>query len=220
MTYGLAGTSQLDVGGIGIDRQGLSAFDLSPIDLHGWFETSGTEKPLELEIGTGKGTFLIQQAKRFDHVNYIGLEYVRSFWRYAADRCRRHGLHHVRLVHMEAGSFLRCYVPNQCFHQVHIYFPDPWPKRRHHKRRLICEEFLRLLHTKLELGGAVQIATDHQAYFQWILESVARTKDLFDLKPFQVPRSAGVGELVGTNFERKYRLQGRSFHAMTLEVRQ
>ena len=209
----------LDVGAVGIEREGLPPFDAGPIDLRRWFATDRVALPLEIEIGSGKGTFLVQQAALTPQVNYIGIEYARAFWRYAADRCRRHGLDNVRLVHTEADLFLRNYVPDACLRCVHIYFPDPWPKKRHHKRRLIQTPFLHTLARVLEPAGDVRIATDHTGYFEWMLEHVAAVDDLFEQFPFDTPRAAGEGELVGTNFERKYRREGRPFSAMVLRKR-
>ena len=206
----------LDVGHIGVTFDQLPPLDDGPIDLKGWFSGSEQDRPLEMEIGSGKGTFLVQQASVNPQVNYIGVEFAKSYWRYGADRCRRQGLENVRLVHAEAGSFVRYYVPDECLRQVHIYFPDPWPKKRHHKRRLIQESFLRVIHSKLTPDGKINIATDHAEYFQWIVEHIERVDSLFERHPFESPDSAGDGECVGTNFERKYRQQGRSFHAIVL----
>jgi tRNA (guanine-N7-)-methyltransferase len=209
----------LDVGGVGVEQSALPVLGAGPVDLRGWFGEPGTPlyaRPLELEIGSGKGTFLIRQAAALPEVNYVGLEYAKAYWRHAADRCRRHGLSNVRLVHAEAGVFVRNYVPDACLRQVHIYFPDPWPKKRHHKRRLIQEAFLRELHRVLEAKGVVRLATDHEDYFQWMRDQAAQVADLFEPLPFQSPEAAGEGELVGTNFERKYRREGRGFFGMVL----
>ncbi len=217
MTCSLSHGKTLDVGHIGLDQDQLPPPDAGPIDLKSWFPTPG--HPLELEIGSGKGTFLIQQAGQTPGVNYIGIEYAKSFWRYAADRCRRHGLENVRLVHTEAGLFVRNYVPHQALRQVHIYFPDPWPKKRHNKRRLVQEAFLRQVYRTLETDGCIRLATDHGDYYQWMLEHAQAAADLFDREPFSSPGSAGDGELVGTNFERKYRQENRPFYAMILRKR-
>jgi len=219
MGTSLSHRAALDVGHIGLVLDQLPPYDDGPIDLKGWFPGSDQSHPLELEIGSGKGTFLVQQASVVPQVNYIGVEYSKSYWRHGADRCRRRGLENVRLVHAEAGTFVRYYVPEGCLRQVHIYFPDPWPKKRHHKRRLIQESFLRMIHPKLTPDGQINIATDHGEYFQWMIEHVQRVDSLFERRPFQSPDSAGDGEQVGTNFERKYKLQGRSFHAMVLRKR-
>ena len=120
------------------------------------------------------------------------------------------------MVHSEAGAFLRQYAPDGSLSRAHIYFPDPWPKARHHKRRLIQAPFLRLLHAKLRRPGRVHIVTDHGGYYEWILEHAAAVGDLYSALPFDPEGSADEGELVGTNFERKYRREGRVFNAITL----
>ena len=214
----------LEVEEVSRDAKPRTAF----LDLKGWFGLEGTRRPLELEIGSGKGTFLLNQARAMPGVNYIGIEWAKQFWLYAADRCRRHGLENVRVVRAEAAAFVRNYVADSSLRQVHIYFPDPWPKSRHHKRRLIQEGFLRELwrvlapgipgtHGNGESAGRIRIATDHAEYFEWMVEHAGRVTDLFELLPFESPASAGEGELVGTNFERKYRREGRPFYSMVLK---
>ena len=215
MRQSLRTTRPLDVGHVGVDQEQLPPFDQGPLDLAGWF-ADAADRTLELEVGSGKGTFLVQQASQTPEVNYIGVEYARSFWRHAADRCRRHGLDNVRVVCIDAEVFVRRYAPDGCFRQAHVYFPDPWPKKRHNKRRLIQEPFLRQLHRTLKPAGQVRLATDHQGYFEWMGEHAQKVADLFDRRPFETPLSAGDGELAGTNFERKYRREGRPFFAMTL----
>lgn len=212
---------RLDVTGYGIDQAELPHFEAGRIDPRDWFPADRRDLSLELEIGSGKGTFLVQQAPLHPEVNYLGIEYAAAFWRYAADRARRHGLANVRLLHTEAAFFLRNHVADGMFNQVHIYFPDPWPKKRHHKRRLIQTPFLRELHRVLRPAdqpdsGLVRLATDHPAYFAWMQEHAAAVADLFERLPFESPASAGDAELVGTNFERKYRREGRPFHGMIL----
>lgn len=220
MAGSISSSSKRDAGDIGVACDALPPFDEGPIDVRVWFGER-RDRPLELEIGSGKGTFLVQQAAACPDINYIGIEYARAYWLHAADRCRRHGLTNVRMAHTEAGLFVRNYLPPATLRQAHIYFPDPWPKKRHHKRRLIQAPFLRQLHRVLEDvsdDGApmVRIATDHEDYFAWMVEHVAAVDDLFERLPFESPQAAGVGELVGTNFERKYRREGRGFHAMVL----
>lgn len=223
MGFSISHGKTMDVGRIGLLQEQLPPLPTQPgaprpwLDLKGWFGPLGHERPLELEIGSGKGTFLLNQAKLTPEVNYIGIEWARQYWLYAADRCRRHGLENVRVVRAEAGAFVRSYVPEKCLRQVHVYFPDPWPKKRHNKRRLIQADFLKELWRVLEDGGMVRLATDHSDYFEWMVTEAAQVADWFERLPFESPQSAGQGELVGTNFERKYRREGRPFHAMVLK---
>jgi len=219
MSFSLSRGRELDVSGVGLMWEELPPLDAGPLDLKSWFGVERADLPLELEIGSGKGTFLVQQAAASPEVNYIGIEWARAFWRYAADRCRRHSLANVRLLHGEAGAFIRNFVPEGCLRQIHIYFPDPWPKTRHHKRRFIQEPMLRELHRTLEAGGTIRLATDHEDYFQWMQEHAARVDAILERLPFVRPESAGEDELVGTNFERKYRREGRSFWGMVLHKR-
>ncbi len=208
--------NKLEVSGYGFEAEDLPPFEDGVIDLAEYFDFVDKGLPLELEIGSGKGTFLVQQSPQTLGINYLGVEYAKAYWRHAADRVRRHGLPNVRMLHAEAGYFLRNYVGEGVLSQVHIYFPDPWPKARHNKRRLVQEGFLRELHVKLVAGGRVRLATDHLDYFAWMEEHAAKVEDLYERIAFESPASAEEGELVGTNFERKYREEGREFNGMVL----
>jgi tRNA (guanine-N7-)-methyltransferase len=167
----------------------------------------GNDRPLELEVGSGKGTFLVAEAKRRPEVNFLGIEYARRYWIFAADRLRRNECVNARIVLAEAESFVRDCLVEESLSAAHVYFPDPWPKTRHHKRRLLKLPFIELLGSRLRKGARLQIATDHAEYFEEIHDAVARST----LVPaaFDVTAAADSGEIVGTNFERKYRREGR-----------
>src|SRR3954465_1702713 len=125
-----------------------------------WAELFGDANPIQLEIGMGKGTFLTDQAKARPEVNFFGIEYARWFWRYASDRLRRAGCTNARTVRAEASFFLTEFVPPASIDVLHIYFPDPWPKARHHKRRLIQPKFVPVISRVLKPGGRLQVVTD------------------------------------------------------------
>jgi tRNA (guanine-N7-)-methyltransferase len=217
MSLSLSRGRPLDPGSIGLTMSDLPPVGDDPsasrIDLRQWWPADRRDLPIELEIGCGKGTFLVQQAGVQPNVNFLGIEWAKQFWRYAADRLRRNGADHVRVLHGDARSFVTWYVPDESFHLVHIYFPDPWPKKRHHKRRIIDDVMLRQLHRVIEPSGRLRIVTDHDDYRAWIEDHLAGVEDLFEPVPFDRPASAGDDEVVGTNFERKYRREGRPFHA-------
>lgn len=177
-----------------------------------WAEIFGNTHPVEMEIGMGKGTFLTEQAKARPEVNFFGIEYARWFWRYASDRLRRNQCLNARTVRAEASFFVVEFVPDASLSVVHIYFPDPWPKKRHHKRRLIQPPFVKQVIRVLVPGGRLQVVTDHADYFEQI-EQVIRGSGL-SVVDYNRPGSAGDGEFVGTNFERKYRREGRPFNAI------
>jgi tRNA (guanine-N7-)-methyltransferase len=196
---------ELIVEPIGLDVETLPR----PMDWAGLF---GNDHPVEMEIGMGKGTFITEQAKARLGVNFFGIEWARWFWRYASDRLRRNGCLNARTVRAEAMFFLREFVASGSVAVLHVYFPDPWPKKRHHKRRLVQEPFIREVERILASGGRVQIVTDYQEYFEQI-EAVVRGSKL-KVVDYNRPGSAGEGEWVGTNFERKYRREGRPFYAI------
>ena len=237
-------SSRHDPTGYGFSQDDLPPLERGPLDLARHFhfaaaasdpvdpgkagETPPTRpRPMDLEIGSGKGTFLVQQAVLEPGVDFLGIEWAKAFWRHAADRARRHALPNVRLLWADATVFVRHYVADASLRRVHIYFPDPWPKKRHHKRRSVQAPFLRELHRTLQPPtgdaaagvGEIRLATDHADYFEWMQHHAQLVADCFDRREFEPPPSAGEGELVGTNFERKYRREGRPFYAMTLVKR-
>ncbi len=199
-------SKELIVEPIGLDPDALAR----PLDFCALF---GNANPVELEIGTGKGTFLTEQARSRPDINFFGIEWARWFWRYASDRLRRHGCTNARTVRAEANFFLTEFIPNNSISVLHIYFPDPWPKARHHKRRLIQPDFMPLVDRILIPGGRLQIVTDHQGYFEENIDPTIRGSSL-QLIDYNRPGSASEGEFVGTNFERKYKREGRPFYAL------
>lgn len=177
-----------------------------------WHEIFGNDHPVELEIGCGKGTFLLDQAVARPDVNFFGIEWARWYWRYASDRLRRHNCLNARMVRAEANFFLTEFLADASVSVLHIYFPDPWPKKRHNKRRLIQPKFMPLVLRILAPNGRLQVVTDHKDYFEQI-EATVRDSSL-KIVDYNRPGSAAEGEFVGTNFERKYRHEGRPFCAL------
>jgi tRNA (guanine-N7-)-methyltransferase len=183
-----------------------------PLDFPSLF---GNDRPVELELGSGKGTFLLQEAAARPEVNFVGIEYEPKYHAYMADRLRRAGARNARTAAADAAAFVRERVPDRSLAAVHVYFPDPWPKKRHHKRRLVRADFLPQLERIVAPGGELRIVTDHPDYAEWIAAVLAAST--FEPVDYRPPLSAAEGELVGTNFERKYRLRdGRPFHPFAL----
>lgn len=224
-------------------RSGILGRDLPPLpdeamgpnpragwlDPRAWFPDPSA--PLEIEIGSGKGTFLVQQAELKPEVNYLGIEWAGEFFRHAADRCDRRGLANARVLYTDATEFVRYRVPSGLVRTIHLYFSDPWPKKRHHKNRVVQDRFLIDAWRVLEDGGQLRIVTDHDDYWAWMQEHIARFTNgrrvvgdaapvagccAYEPSGFEPVESAGAQELVGSNFERKYRLEGRPFHGIVL----
>jgi tRNA (guanine-N7-)-methyltransferase len=177
----------------------------------------GNDRPLELEIGSGKGTFLLAESGARPDVNFLGIEYARRYWIFAADRLRRADRTNARVVLAEAAWFLRDFVEAGSLAGIHVYFPDPWPKTRHQRRRLLQPAFLAELETKMKRGGRLSIATDHREYFERIALAV-RSSNLVEVG-FAATGAALESEVVGSNFERKYRREGREIFLLAAEKR-
>lgn len=164
----------------------------------------GRPGPVHIEIGSGKGTFLLGQARAQPSDNFLGIEWARKYYRYAVDRIGRWGLENVRIIRTDAADFIRESIPEESVDCFHIYFPDPWPKKRHHKRRFICPaNFEQLIHC-LKASGQIRIATDHADYFEQIKMVLAERGEALEEIDFIKPAGAENGEWTGTNFERKY----------------
>jgi tRNA (guanine-N7-)-methyltransferase len=176
----------------------------------------GRPGPVHIEIGTGKAAFLLNEARAHLEVNFLGIERASRYYRYAVDRIGRWGLTNVRIVRTDAAAFLADSIPDNSIDCFHIYFPDPWPKRRHNKRRFLCTANLEHILRTLKTGGQLKIATDHLDYFQQICELMAAEKRLEEIE-FLPAAGADKGEWLGTNFERKYRKENRPIY--TLAVR-
>ena len=177
----------------------------------------GRQGPVHVEIGTGKGAFLLNEAKAQPDANFFGIERASRYYRYAVDRIGRWGLTNVRIIRTDAAYFLTDFVPDGSVDCFHIYFPDPWPKKRHHKRRFFRTANMQQLLRALKTGGRLKIVTDHAEYFEVIKGLIAAENKTLEEIEFVRPAGAEVGEWVGTNFERKYLKQNIPIY--TLAVR-
>jgi len=166
----------------------------------------GREAPLEIEIGFGKGRFLLKNAVNRPGTDFVGIERAGKYFRIARDRATKRRLTNLKLVRTDARLFVEELLPDRSVDRVHVYFPDPWPKRRQHKRRLLDPPFLRILATKLRDGGEVHLATDHAEYFRAILLS-------FETEPgFAAAETPSADPEGLTNYEVKYRTEGRPIY--------
>ena len=221
MALGLSRGKALDTKGVGLELTDLPPLESGRIDPRQWYSApENPQKRFEIEIGSGKGTFLLQHAKLQPEVNFLGIEWAGEFYRFAADRIRRHQLNNVRILHADAAEFIRYRCADEVAAVIHLYFSDPWPKKRHHKRRVVQDRSLIEFHRVLQNGGELRLVTDHEELWTWYQEHAARHSSLFEQCAFESPDSASEGEIVGSNFERKYQREGRPFFAMTLKKRQ
>jgi tRNA (guanine-N7-)-methyltransferase len=161
-----------------------------------------TEQPLEVELGSGDATFLAEYARLHPAHNFIGVERLLGRLRKLDRKGRRAGLTNLRGLRIESSYFLEYLLPPGSAAALHIYFPDPWPKRKHRRHRLINERFPVLARQALAPGGTVYLRTDDEDYFQ---QMVAVFEPCKDFRPVETP-----DELAGllTDFEKDFQARG------------
>ena len=177
-----------------------------PLD---WVDLFGNNNPVQIEVGCGKGRFLAESAQQNTNVNYIGIE---NSWKYVLrtqQRLKKYGLTNACLVYADAAYFAQNYVPEHSIQAYHIYFPDPWPKDRHQKRRLFnnpvwIDQAVRTLDLR---EGHLFVATDFTDYFVQIKHRLDDTSQLIYL-----PELSQDTNYIQTSFEIKYRTQGRQIY--------
>jgi tRNA (guanine-N7-)-methyltransferase len=181
-----------------------------------WTAVFGNERPVELEIGFGKGLFLLTAARAEPQTSFVGVEIARKYQLFTATRLAKHGVGNVRLAKADARQFLRDWVPVASVQAIHVYFPDPWWKKRHLKRRVFSPDFAARCEQVLVPGGRLHLATDVGEYFAVMTALVAEQTGLQPMA-LPPPREAEHDLDYQTNFERKFRKQGKSIHRATYQ---
>jgi tRNA (guanine-N7-)-methyltransferase len=192
----------------------LSGYLLEPDDLPNPWDARalfGNPAPLEVEIGSGKGLFLRTAAAACPEVNFLGIEVAQKYAAFAAAGLAKRGLPNAKIV---AGDGLRIFaerISSDVLRAVHVYFPDPWWKKRHKKRRVLNEPFLRDVHRALSPGGSLHFWTDVEEYFDSTLR-LLETLKLFE-GPLAVPESLAEHDMdYRTHFERRTRQHGEAVY--------
>jgi tRNA (guanine-N7-)-methyltransferase len=167
-----------------LPRYGIP-FRAEPLDLAAAFARAA---PTVLEVGFGMGETTAEIAQANPQTNYLGIEVhapgVGSLLRLIEAR----GLANVRIIQHDAVEVVRTMIAPQSLAGIHVFFPDPWPKKRHHKRRLLQSAFARELCSRLEIGGYLHVATDWQEYADWVLEVLDQVPELDNTAQGFAPR--------------------------------
>lgn len=165
-------------------------------------ELFDANRPLEVELGSGDGSFLAQWAKACPDRNFLGVERLLGRLRKLDRKAQRVGLRNLRLLRIEAGYFLEFILPPASVHALHVYFPDPWPKRKHRKNRLIDERFPGLVAQVMAPRGTVYLRTDDENYFGQMREVFGANTD------FSLIETPSELAAVITDFERGFQARG------------
>ena len=172
---------------------------LDRVDAAGLFPKA---QPLEVELGAGDGSFLARYAQRHPERNFLGVERLLGRLRKIDRKGRRAGLENLRVTRIEAAYFLEFLLPAGTVTSLHVYFPDPWPKRKHRRHRLINERFTELARTVLAENGIVYLRTDDMDYFNQMTASFVTNRNF---APVETPEE--LAEVV-TDFEKTFNARG------------
>jgi tRNA (guanine-N7-)-methyltransferase len=138
-------------------------------------EIFGNDRPIEIDLGSGSGKFLVESGVRYPDRNFLGIERLLGRVRKTRRKACQLKLGNVRVLRVEIDYAVRYLLLPNSISRFHLSFPDPWPKRRHHTRRLVDGEFLEAISAALGANGELWIKTDHVEYFRWIEKMAALT---------------------------------------------
>lgn len=159
-------------------------------------------RPLEIEVGCGKGQFLTRRAKENPDCDFLGIERMLERVRLFDGKCRRGKIDNAKVLRLEALYTFHYLLPEHHARKVYVFFPDPWPKKKHHSHRLFGPLFLNALWKRLEVGGTLEFATDHHEYFETVKECFVGDPRFEPVEPMPRPKE------VWTEFETMFREQG------------
>jgi tRNA (guanine-N7-)-methyltransferase len=203
---------------VSIRRPSLSSLRLDAEPALGgidWPEVFGRTGRVEVEIGIGKGRFLLASAAARPDVLHFGVEWSNEYLRLVETRAERAKLDNVRFVRADASDLVRRAIPDRSVSAYYVFYPDPWPKKRHHKRRFLQLANVDALARTLIPSGWLHVATDHDEYWT-VIEPLLDAHAAFARQPefggaeFPLPVDGPL-----TNFEAKYEVEGRSRHRGT-----
>lgn len=187
------------------------AEDAGPLDFAALF---GRAAPVEMEIGVGKGRFLLAAAAAEPERNWFGLEIEPAYAQIVTLKAARAGLSNLRTERLDGREFVKRRLSPGCLAGLHVYFPDPWPKKRHHKRRLVEPAWAEAAARALIPGGLLRVASDHEEYFG-VIDAVLSNEAGFE----KLSDEEAGDWSTGTSYELKFIKTGRPIHRIVLRRR-
>lgn len=174
-----------------------------------WLEIFGNTNPVEVEVGPGKGAFLLALARNHPDRNFFGVELSKRRAFRLARLIERDGPANAVVIHADITCLVRTMIWPESVATYHLYFPDPWWKPRHHKRRLFRDDFVTAVTRTLMPGGIIFLASDVQEYLAEIVRQFAAIPELAQF-PWERDHVTRKGKPILTDFERKFREKGRA----------
>jgi tRNA (guanine-N7-)-methyltransferase len=168
----------------------------------------GTVKPLYIEIGSGKGEFISQYSRLHPDWNFLGFEGREKRIRNILKKINPSNHSNVRLIRLMVGANLASVLPSESVAGVFIQHPDPWPKKRHYKRRLFQQDFLNALACIMEPDSEVHVSTDHDEYAEWIAAEFTANPHFISLQEHAIEKEPSLNDHVSTWYETEQRRQG------------
>lgn len=176
-----------------------------------WPRIFGVNGPVHVEIGSGKGRFLLKMAAEYPDISLLAVERAGKYHKLVCDKARRRGLENVRLLRTTAEDLLFRLLPPLSVDALYVLFPDPWPKKRHHKRRLFSPDVAEAMVRCLKPGAPLLVKSDHPGYAEVIGGILQRIQGLKHTDP-----EVAFSGLPLTGFESKYVREGRQIHAFSM----
>jgi tRNA (guanine-N7-)-methyltransferase len=169
----------------------------------------GHDRPLEIDLGSGSGKFLVEAGQRYPERNFLGIERLLGRVRKTRRKACQLSLTNVRVLRVEIDYAVKYLLPPDSVSRFHLSFPDPWPKRRHHSRRLVDEAFFGSVAVALDSTGELWIKTDHVEYFGWIEKIAANVSSTFQEAPWE-------DEYPNTDFDETFAAENAPIYRLRL----
>lgn len=173
-----------------------------------WSEVFGNDNPVEIEVGMGKGRFIMELASRNPQINYVGIERYSTVLLKALQKREQMELPNICFMCVDARGLAEIFEEGEV-HKIYLNFSDPWPKDRHAKRRLTSPEFMAVYDKILKQDGVVEFKTDNRGLFDYSLESIPAAGWRLDAHTFDLHHDAMAEGNVMTEYEAKFSAEGK-----------